>query len=397
MNNMNWTNIKGFIFTILFFPCAVFAQESNLQIYQQEFSRADLPAKVKILKEANLDNRVNNSIGQLYEFALQFALQNSEILSDDPDMTELICVAARGAGNAAYRESQDTLWALFSNYGNSLARVEILLAIGKLGKGNIQLIENLNNYLTVQTGLFKSGVNVDYQAISACIASLAELGDSSSYPALFSILSTGFPEVIILEASGTLDLIPGNYKQFIFDVIMKNPPDEKLAAFRAGMNSARFSPSEQGQLAEIALEQSLASAGAEEDFSLSVLRYSAIQALTRLKWTRASALAIRHYYRVQTDYQHGTAPKERFLEAIGCLGEVGSSDAAMVLALQLGLINAQTEKTGVYDREIILSLVKALGMIGSKAAFDYLHYISYLNYPEDIQAAAREALGLLRW
>jgi HEAT repeat protein len=74
-----------------------------------------------------------------------------------------------------------------------------------------------------------------------------------------------------------------------------------------------------------------------------------------------------------------------------------SSDAAMALALQLGLINAQTEKTGLYDEDITLAAVQALGAIGDKAAFDYLLYISYLPYPEHIQAAAKEALNRLKW
>ncbi|MDR0497342.1 MAG: hypothetical protein LBH42_06990, partial [Treponema sp.] len=294
--NKSWTFscIRVLIFALIFIPDLSFAQireadrETILQVYLQDFTKADLSVKVQILKDANLDNRIYNSVGTLFEFALQFAVQNSEVLTADPGMTELICIAAKGAGNAGHRESVDTLWILFSNYKDSLARIEILLALGKLGKGNGQIIGNLNNYLSAQNQAFKSGIAVDYPAISACIASLAELGDSSSYPSLFSVISIGYPEMIVIEAAGTLDLIPGNYKQFLFDVIIRNPPEEKLAAFRTGMNSTRFLPAEKGQLAEIALEQGLASIGGEENPSLSVLRYAAVSALTPLRWARAS-------------------------------------------------------------------------------------------------------------
>jgi DNA-binding MurR/RpiR family transcriptional regulator len=108
-------------------------------------------------------------------------------------------------------------------------------------------------------------------------------------------------------------------------------------------------------------------------------------------------LAIKHFYRVQADYQNGTAPKERFLEAISCLGVMGNIESSQVLALQLGYYNSRMEYNAEYDTDIMLRLIQALRDIGDKSAFDYLLYISYLNYPEQIQTAAREALNRIRW
>jgi len=127
------------------------------------------------------------------------------------------------------------------------------------------------------------------------------------------------------------------------------------------------------------------------------LRYDAVTVLTRLQWTPASSLAIRNFYQVQKDYTNGVVPKERLLEAIACLGVMGSSEAAQALALQLGYFNSRCESTGDYDEAVVLALITALGELGDKSAFDYLLYISYLNYPDKIQAAAREALNQLKW
>jgi hypothetical protein len=200
----------------------------------------------------------------------------------------------------------------------------------------------------------------------------------------------------IVEALGS---IQGDFKQYLIDVIRQNPPVEKLAAFRAGMNTSRFGPAEQGQLAEIALETALGLSpeNAESEAAVSVLRYSAVSVLTELQWTGASPLAIRHFYRVQTDFQNGAVPRERLTEAVASLGAMGTSDAAQALALQLGLLNSQTEQGGVFDEVITMAVVQALGAIGDKSAFDHLLYISYLSYPEHIQAAAREALAHLKW
>jgi hypothetical protein len=288
-----------------------------------------------------------------------------------------------------------TLWRLFLDNQDSKAGVDIIIKLGTAGKGNRSIIDNLNNYLMGKNLLFRSGESVDYMVVSACISAIMELGDSSSYPALFSVLYAGYPEVIASEAQGALEIIPGAFQLFLLNIITNNPPEEKYAAFRTGMSSDRLSVSQRGQLAELALEQALNAT--EDNIDLTVMRYSSILQLTRLRWTRANALAIRHYYRVQSDYLLNTVPKERFIEAITCLGAVGNSDAALVLGLQLGLINARTETTGTYDADITMAIVQSLGRIGYHAAFDHLLYVSYLSYPEEIQAAAREAVARLKW
>jgi len=292
-------------------------------------------------------------------------------------------------------EELNNLWRRFLLSSNTETMVEILTNLGANGRGNRQIIDNLNNHLMGINLLFRSGADVNYTVVSACISAIMELGDSSSYPALFSVLYAGYPEVIASEAHGALEVIPGNLHQFLLNVIENNPSDEKFAAFRVGVDSIRLNISERGQLAERALEQALANT--EENFDLSAMRYAAIRTLTQLRWTRANALAIRHYYRVQSDYIQGNISKERFIEAITCLGAVGNSDAALVLGLQLGLINARTERTGSFDPEITMALVQALGSIGFSAAFDHLLSVSNLSYPEDIQLAAREAVDRLKW
>jgi len=287
------------------------------------------------------------------------------------------------------------LWRVFISNPDSESAGEILITLGIVGRGNRTIIDNLNNYLLGRTLLYKSGFDVNYSIISACILALMELSDSSSYHALFSVYSAGYPEVIALEAVGAMEVIPGNLFQLFLNIIWNNPPDEKLAAFRAADKSRRLSVSETGQIAELALEQALASA--EENIDLNVMRYEAVLALTELGWTRANPLAIRNYYRVQSDYLRNNVPKERFIEAINCLGAVGNSQAALVLGLQLGLINSRMESTGVYDSALTLAIVRALGKIGDNAVFDHLLYIGNLPYGDYIQTAAREAIENLRW
>jgi hypothetical protein len=163
------------------------------------------------------------------------------------------------------------------------------------------------------------------------------------------------------------------------------------------MAAEKLSAADKGGLAETALEASLAFPSGGGDNEAVTLRYEAVNLLAKLKWVRANNLVVRNFYQVLSDYSIGAAPRDRLIEAIACMGAMGNSEAAGVLALQLGYFNSQTEHSGGYDGDIIMALIEALGGIGDKIAFDHLLYVGYLAYPERIQTAAREALNRLKW
>jgi len=395
---------KRIICIVLFalLSLGLYGESPAMQAYLQRFIRADLIGKVNILYDASSNRDLVST--SLYNYALQFVIDNHAQIDDKRDMNSLINVSINGlinennAGNIddfQLNNIFDNLWELCLNYPDSGIRGEIIIALSKIGKGKSKIIERLNNYLSEINKSYLAGEQVDYSIVSACIAALMELGDSSSYLVLFSIICSGFPEVIAYESYGALEMIPGNLSRFLISIIGNNPPNEKYAALRIVMNSKKMSVSEQGQLAEIALSQSLIAG--ENNADLSVMRYDAVQMLTSLRWTRANSLAIRHYYIAQADYNQNLIPKERFLEAIACLGAVGNSDAALWLGLQLGLINTRTETTGSFDAEITKAIVQSLGLIGDNAAFNHLSYVKNLPYTEDIIAAAEEAIARLKW
>jgi HEAT repeat protein len=370
-----------------------------LDSYERNFVRVDLSAKVEILRDAATDENAREFIGRLYEFALNFSLQNAGFFREDPDMVTLTALAARGVGEVGHKASVDTLWKVFSSYHDSLTRTTVLESLSILGKENPQVAEHLNQFLISQNQISRSGTIGDFSIIRACINALGALGFPPSYPALFSALNAGYPEPVVKEIGEALNALNGDYRAFLIEVIRKNPLPEKLAALAAGAGNDQFNAPQKGEIAEAALETGLAfsTTNAGDDAMAANLRYEAALLLARLQWTRGSPLAIRHFYRVQTDYQRGAAPKPRLLEAIACLGAMVSSEAAEVLALQLGYINSHTERNGEFDADITLAVVNAIGLIGDKSAFDYLLYVGYLSYPENIQAAARDALARLKW
>jgi hypothetical protein len=377
----------------------LYAQESILAAYERNFIRADLPTKVEILRDAATDDRAEEFIGRLYDSVLRFSLQNADILRDDPDFIALTVLAARGAGTAGYKPSINTLWNVFTSFLDASIRVEVLQALSVLGRGNSGLVENLILFAAGQNDLFHTGINPDYATLSACIAALGALKDSSAVPVLFTIMRTNHPHPIPAEAEAAIEELPWDNGQYLVEVIRRNDYPDKLAAFNAGINNKIYNDAERGMVAEAVLEVGLDffPGNGEGEEILEELRYEAIRYIRDLKWNRAAPLVIRHFYRVRQDYEAGTVDKERFLEAISCLGAMGTPEAARVLSLQLGYFNLRMEQEGEYDDQIILEAINALGELGDNTAFEHLITISYLSYPEHIQNAAREAIVRLKW
>ncbi|MCL1959822.1 MAG: hypothetical protein FWF68_09495 [Spirochaetes bacterium] len=397
VKNIQFFGKSGFFLLLVFITPCVFGDSPVLQFYMQRFSRSELAAKAEVLRNAASDSRINESVSQLYEFALRYALDNYDDMENLSGMNNIISIAVKGLRNAGSAANVDILWELFIKYPVYVIKADILVTLGTLGKDNQNIINAINNYLMEINTMVASEdvIIVDYSLVSACITAIMEMGDSSSYPVLFTLLYAGYPEIIVSETYGALDYINGDLLLYIRNIMEKNPPEEKFIAFKAGINSNRLSLSERGQLAELALEIGLYDF--EGDADLIAMRYAAIQTLASLKWTKAGALAVRYYHRVLSDYFQGIVSKTHLIESIACLGVIGDSSAALALGLQLGLINEKTNSTGAFDADITMAIVRALGFIGSNAVYEHLLYTTYLSYSETIKIAAREALDRLKW
>jgi hypothetical protein len=385
------------------FQAALQAQDADsiALAYRRNFARASLVTKLELLKEAA--SRTDAAMGPVYDMALRFAVDNSALLGPDQQLKDLAILAASETGRAAYGKSIDNLWALFQGSKDPDIRSAAVAALGTAGAGEARVAENLNAFLASQNSLFRSGAQPEYPTLAACIEALGALGDGSSFAVLFSAYVVGYSPGLTATAAKALGSIKGDYRGYLLRVITRNPPLEKTAAYSAGMDNTNFAADDRGELSEGAMgaaltaTSNLASYSPVEIQALRELRLSATRQLRALKWQKASPLAVAHFKLVQSDYAKGAASKTDFLEAIACLGAMGSTEAAQALALYLQLINAQTEQGSPFDEDILLASIKALGELGDKAAFDYLLQIGYLQYTEAIKRSAKDALLRLRW
>jgi len=385
------------------FASGLAAQDSDSIVlaYRRNFARASLVTKLELVKEAAASKGA--AMGPLYDMAIRFAYENASLLGSDQQLKDLALLAAAQAGEARYAKSIDNLWSLFQAYKDPEVRAEAIRALGLAGSGESRVSENLGAFLASQNSLFRSGAQPEYPALEACIEALGLLGDGSSFPVLFSAYVAGYSPELATKAALALGQIKGDYQGYLLQVIARNPPLEKAAAFSAGMKNPAFDERQLGELAEGAMTAALEASEETQTRSpvelqaLREMRLGAARQFKELKWQRASSLAIKHFRIVQADYAKGAAAKSELLEAVACLGAMGSTEAAQTLALHLQLINAQTEQGAPYDEPLVLAVIAALGELGDKAAFDYLLQMGYLQYTDTVKRAAREALLRLKW
>jgi len=389
---------KILFISILISFCSVYVFSGDydpvLAAMQKNFARGSLSTKIQVLQDS--ENYPNVDMSNLYGQSLQFIIDNSENLDSDTVVRELTILAVRLSGLNGYNESSSILWQLFNIYEDDQVRIEILSALSGLVPDPV-VIENLNKWLKQQNDNFNSNLQVSAKVVSEAVVTLGKLGDSSSFPVVFSVSSTNYSEDITYKANQALKNLEGSYSQSLVKVIQNNSPKDKNLAFKLAVADNEMQIEEKGNLFKIALDVGLHNVINDEEGQkqLHELRNSAIRQLSQLKWADASDLVIEHFNKIIIEYSGGESPKSSVLEAIICLGSIGTHEAAERLTQYLGSMNTNLENGQKIDPEILLAVINNIGLIGDNVAFDDLLYSGYLDYPDTVKKAAREALNNL--
>jgi len=366
--------------------------ETILRSYERIFIRSSLSTKVNVLSDAANDEAAADFYGPLCELALRFVIENAPLFREDSDMISITLIAVRGIGKYRYSPAAETLWQALLRFPDKVIRDEILGVLPVLDIS--ALTEKINSFLAEQNRRYSSGQGADYQLLSSLFTLLGKAGNDSSYPVLFasSLLHSGDLE---MEARRAMNGIDGNFLSFCLEVILRNPPAEKLQAFKLFMAGEARSAEEKGILAEAALEAALAASGDRNE--IRELAERSIDFIRETERVRALPQVLNYYNQSLAAFRANPSRKQPLLKTVSCLGSLKSADAAQPLALQLGLYNSRFGAVQDAELEVVLALVKALGQLGYKASFDALNYAGILPYPEEIQEAVRSALKTLQW
>lgn len=382
-------------------PFRALAQDADSVVltYERNFLRSSLSTKLEIVKESSAYKAAD--MGPLYEQALRFAVEGESLLGADVELKSLALAAAARAGEAGYAAASDELLGLFDGYDDPELRAAAASALATAGAGNKAVLERLNAFAASQAERLRTGAAPEASTLAACVGTLGTLGDASSMEPLFAVYSSGAPADIGAAAAASLGKLKGDYAAFLARAIAERSILEKLAALDLCLGEPSFSPNARGALAEAALSVGLSYKGSADSGAAAALERESVAAIRDLRWQRAAPLVLQYYRLLLAQYGASDSAPESLRgdlsKAIGALGVMGSSEAVQALSLQLQLINGRTEQGGAFDEVVLRSVIDALGELGDKAAFDYLLYVGYLQYPDPIKQAAKAALQRLKW
>ena len=361
---------------------SVFAQE-----YKKLFIKGNISDKTTAVREASGQEGI-----WLSQKAIDFVLENQEITGTDREMDGLAVAAVLSLPN---------------DYVSSLTESEKNQVMSKF----IQLFEKFSKSNTVQIAVqskvlaLKDHINTspftdvlnkflqsssvlssDSSLLKSVINSLGFIGNNISFSILYNNLNDKRYSAYYSEIEATIKkLIPVSMNEVLQIVHSKDPANTQRI-----FNLVKQADISTNNLCEIA-ENVL------NDSPLISLKFEALDILNKNKWTRASNSVLTFFSNSQKDFQNGLVEEGQFVSLINSLVNISPLDAVNPLIKYLGELNMQLEYNNSVAQNVVLAVINSLGAIGDKSAFDSLLSVTYLNYPEPVLSAARQALAGLRW
>ena len=321
-----------------------------------------------------------------------FVLENNEITGTDRDMDGLAVAAVlslpndyvSGLSESEKNQVMNKFIELFEKFSRSNT-VQIAVQSKVLAlKDNMNaepFTEVLNKFLQSSSVL-----SSDSSLLKSVINSLGFIGNNISFSILYNDLNDKRYSAYYSEIEQTIKkLIPVSMNE-VLQIVHSKDPANTQRIFNL-VKQASISTNNLCEIAENVLN----------DSPLISLKFEALEILNANKWTRASNSVLSFFASAQKDFQSSLITEDQFVTLINSLVNISPLDAVTPLIKYLGELNQQLEYNNTVAQKVVLAVINSLGAIGDKSAFDSLLSVTYLNYPETVLSAARQALAGLRW
>ena len=387
------------ILSILFFISLVFQIFPQNKDSKIKFIKGNIVDKTKAIKESTGEDSY-----WLAEKAIQFALDNKEILGNDRELDALVVSAiltitpeyVASADKLSQAEILFNFTKLFNIFSSSNTVQIAVLSKILLLKDSIQttdFTEELNKYLQ------SDGIaTADKSVLKSVISTLESIGNNKSFNILFSLYINPEFESVQNELETTLIKLAPNYIDEILYIINEKDIAKNKPLFEKIVKNSKISKNNLCEIAENLLNSSILyveNSTEKDDFTK--LQIEVLQVLSSNNWTRASSSAISFFIFAKDKFTNGLILEEDMIKIVSSLINVAPIESISPLVSYLVELNSLTEMGKSVSIPVVEAVIKTLGAIGNKSAFDSLLGVTYLNYPESVLSAAREALAGLKW
>lgn len=397
-----------FVFVLFSSVSFVFADAS---VAEKKFIRGNIKEKIEAVQQSDEKNALKIGIK-----GIDYALENIDTLGSDSELSSLAeasLLALMKKGGIENLDDDDSeklakkIFDVFNEFYDEnvkISAVDCLLNLKNANKNGTTDI--LNKYLEER---YKEN-HPGNLLIGNIIMSLGDIGDSYSLDIIYKIWLDGiWPENKIATETSLVKLSENFPEEISKKIFMSD--DEVILRFLlvakkiSKAKSQNFSDSEKSKknfienLAEISLSCAINNAESSQVFSRNfyLIQKESLEILASAKWSHAEKIVLKNFDEAKKEYEMKIISDEEFIEIINLTAEFSSPEIAGSFSNLLGEFNSKAEKTEIPPEKVVLALVKSLGELGDKTAFDNLLYATYLNYSDNVIEAAKDSLAKLKW
>lgn len=384
-----------FLFTCVL-AVNLYAQLTEAQVlsYKRNFARANLNTKYQLVQDAS-----KNTCPELASFfldSLNYVDAAYDVLGADSTLIQMGNISVNALSQLKYTDALLPIRLLYIKIKDDRFKQACVRAFQSFEVKDEKLITELNSDFEKSFYSYLSGQIYSQSLLIAYAECLGVIGNEESFNLVFKSLTQADDETFKKACTQALSKISVNIFDQLVTIIKKKDIYYTWTAFDIAQKSAGLTENQLATITELCLEVALDSMAIQPQLSSDLIDKT-LQLLTAKKWQQATDLVVSYFYRAQADFRAGKTSAVTLVQVIDCLAVSSSKEAANALVVFLGLLNSDTEKGLAYSEPVVLATINALGELGDNNAFDYLVYVDYLNYSENIKKAARDSIARLQW
>lgn len=377
----------------IFFPC--FSQTAK-----QRFLKGNLSDKATVLRDA-----ANEDKYWLSSKSIDFVYENYQYLGDDRDFENFAVSAIYSIpdfegltlSKESYQEIGKKLRLIYFNYTSS-NNVKCAILSKYVSLRNYYPTEELT--AGINADLMKTDpALMDSTLFHSIVSALGVIGDKESFVLLFDAYAKNKVTQYNNELREALsNLIPQGIDLYL-SLIHSKDIDYLRATYNLINNNSKISQNFISEIAENLLNESilLMSNSTENTKELVAIQLGAINILDVNNCTRAASSVVAYFDVAKREHSNSLISDKDFVGVVYALGNLAPISSVSPLVEYLESANASVEKEEMVSYEVVTAVIKTLGAIGDKSAFDSLLAVTYLDYPDYVLSATREALAGLKW
>ena len=383
-----------FLFFTIIYSSKIFALEDDtVNLLRKDFAKADIARKLQIIQSISEKEKAETAL--IYKDALEYVQNSYKILNNDKELLEIGKIAVTKLSEFKEKAPSSDIRYLFSAIEDEEFQIACLKTLSVLIDKDSNFAQYLNLLYEEGFADLIAGKKFNINLLEAYAETLKNFAEPSSFEILFKTLLYPVNENLKNTVKTALTNIPFNYYNEIVAKTNQRDVQYIYTLYLLAKENKHIEKKDLGRISEAVIKYGLDNLVFLPQESENLITET-LDVLSYLNWSNASESVNAYFF-----YAQKNRKKEGGINAlipvIDCMGNLETAECSQNLSIFLGVLNSETEKTKEYNERLMLVIIKALGKLGDKTAFDYLLNIGYLNYSDEIKRASQTAIGELKW